>query len=254
MKKTKVFLLIGLWLLPVAGVFYSCRHKPAEVVLCGTVHGFHRNNPNYSYSDLFNLIEVTNPDIIGVEIRPEDLEGSDSVLNSFYPYEMTEVTRRFSDVKVVGIDWWSESTVGKTASNELIENLHQRKLEKHLESDSVIMEGMPAILDSLNRVKMQIAADSSLSSIMHGCYDSLNQRYYKELGLFLNETPYSGLHDDYMMRHHKIGDNMVNIVNRHPGKRIVFLTGADHQVFAKKRLLEKCGDRIILNPTVRESP
>ena len=44
-----------------------------------------------------------------------------------------------------------------------------------------------------------------------------------------------------------IAQRMVEVVEQNPGKKILFLTGADHQVYARQKLEETFGDEIALN-------
>ena len=35
-----------------------------EVLVIGTIHSSHSNNPNYSYQDILNILGTYNPDVI----------------------------------------------------------------------------------------------------------------------------------------------------------------------------------------------
>lgn len=244
----KIFKIKGLTLIALiffAMLWQSCKTEKTEVVICGTLHGFHKNNPAYSYDDIFDYIEMVDPDIIGAEIRPEDIFLPDSLLSQFYPYEMTEVLSRFNFIPVYGIDWWDKGAEGYVVSKKLIESLKQVCLENQLSADSSMMNKQPAILDTLRNKKLQMARVSSMESIMHGCFDSINAEYYRLFELYVNGTRYHELYNIYMLRHQKIGQNMVDIVKKHPGKRILFLTGAEHQVFARDVLKANCSANIL---------
>ena len=41
-----------------------------EVLVIGTIHNGHDNNPNYSEQDILNILGTYNPDVICVEIPP----------------------------------------------------------------------------------------------------------------------------------------------------------------------------------------
>jgi hypothetical protein len=239
----KIFRLSAL--LSLTAIMSGCQ-KQAEVLLCGTMHAYHKQNPNYTYEDLFDLIEAFDPDIIGVEIRPEDMQCPDSVLNCYYPYEMIEVLKRYGDRKICGIDWWSESAEGQVVTSDLLNALPQLKIESALASDTAVMNIKPAVMDSIDKLKTQLLTSASMQKMMTGPYDSLNLRYYELLESYLQQTPYSRLHEVYMLRHYKIGSNMAEVVKQNPGKRIVFLTGADHRVFARNKLLKECGGKLHL--------
>nr|MDA3867765.1 hypothetical protein [Salinivirgaceae bacterium] len=116
---TVIFSLIAI--LPL--VIFSCKEPKTEVTVCGTLHGYHKKNPNYSYEQLFTFIKNYDPDIIGLEIRPEDMGEVTTFLKNYYPHEMIEVINRFAGKKLLGIDWWNKSVEGEKVSEKLIDTL-----------------------------------------------------------------------------------------------------------------------------------
>jgi len=80
-----------------------------------------------------------------------------------------------------------------------------------------------------------------------GNYDSLNLAFYDELGRYFSGSPYENLYISYMKRHERIALNMVDVVKENPGRIILFLTGVDHQVYARKKLKNVFRDGIELN-------
>lgn len=65
------------------------KYNDTKVMVLGTLHGAHRNNEFYNYNHIFSIIENFNPEVIGVEIREEDL------LESRYKH----------NYKILGFDW-----------------------------------------------------------------------------------------------------------------------------------------------------
>jgi hypothetical protein len=242
-KPKKGLIFIGLIVFSI--VFQSCKTEKTEVILCGTLHAFHKNNPEYTYEDIFEYIEALDPDIIGVEIRPEDLQLPDSLLRQFYPYEMIEVLIRFDDIPIYGIDWWDQHAKGNPVSNGLIDSLRQVCLEKQLNRDSSMLQKRPPILDTLRNLKIQMAVGASMQSILYGRFDSINAAYYREFEAYVKNSEYHELYTIYMQRHHKIGQNMLNLIENHQGKRLFFLVGAEHQVFARNILEAKLDSNCI---------
>ncbi len=225
----------------------SCKSPNTEVTVCGTLHGYHKKNPNYSYDQLFSFIEKYNPDIIGLEIRPEDMDEDHAFLQNYYPREMTEVVKRFAGKELVGIDWWNKSVEGEKVSDELIDTLFNVVMARKYSKDTLFLNRKPAIIDELNNQKMQIAATASMCEVINGNYDSLNICFYNELGRYFEASPYQKLYESYMVRHQKLADNMVEVVRENPGKRILFLTGVDHQAYARRKMEKVFGDEIRLN-------
>jgi len=70
MKKLLI-LFIGLFLI-VTLLGTNNPQSKTEVLVIGTLHQYHRNNPNYSYENIVSAIATYDPDVICVEIRPEE--------------------------------------------------------------------------------------------------------------------------------------------------------------------------------------
>lgn len=244
MNQKKINLIVILMLL---SLIYACTTSQTEVAVCGTLHSYHKKNPAYSYEKLYQFIESYNPDIIGIEIRPEDIDSSAGFLRNYYPREMVEVKSLFAHKKICGIDWWNASLYGKGMSDDLISSVDNIIWEQAYLTDTVFLKTKPDIIESLLSQKLQIAAKASIKELVTGDYDSLNIKYYEELGKYMSNSEHERLYQSYMKRHEKIAQNMVDVVDANPGRKILFLTGVDHQVYGRQKLEEIFGDDIRLN-------
>lgn len=231
---------------------FGCDDQPTEVVLCSTIHGAHEVNPNYTYEDLYAFIEAYDPDVIGVEIRAEDMDSSTTYLGRNYPYEMFACLERYPDKEIVGIDWLGEGLIGRAIPpNYWHEESEIRKLQQQLFSDSTAQSKL-AITDSIRRHKEAIALTASLKELNDGRYDSLNERYYAALERQFESTPYQELTDFYAQRDRMIAENIVQTIKQHRGKKLLFLVGADHRSNALRTVKEAFGDDILLNRPLEE--
>ncbi|HKK09633.1 MAG TPA: hypothetical protein VJ939_02300, partial [Bacteroidales bacterium] len=167
----------------------GCNPVKTEVMVCSTLHGAHRKNLNYTYDTLFRFIEKYNPDIIGLEIRPEDVGCEQSYLENFYPHEFHQCIEQFPEKDFYGFDWLGEAGEGQPLSDSYFENLELMRLRKELSDDS-IMQTKSAVLDTLAKQKNQIALSASLSELNRGAYDSLNTIYYQEMATLFKGTKY----------------------------------------------------------------
>ena len=79
MRKFPLFLFLLLILTACTG------EEKTRVLVLPTIHGAHEANENYTYDDLLQLVKAYDPDVIGVEIRPEDLDLQTDSLDVFYP-------------------------------------------------------------------------------------------------------------------------------------------------------------------------
>lgn len=226
--------------------FVSCGHPPTEVTICSVIHGAHKSNPNYSYNDLFDFIENQNPEVIGVEIRPEDMHLHDSVLANYYPFEMREIAKRYPNRTVVGFDWLGAEIEGQPIYPTYFEEMEITRLENQLGEDRVMNESL-AKLEEVRNAKIDLVLKGSLYDLNDGVYDSLNTIYYEQLSAIFENTPYAALAEFYAERDRQIANNMIEIIGKHPGKRLLFITGGDHRSCAISAIHEAFGSDVILN-------
>ncbi len=231
-KKLQLFLL--LLVLGISG----CVTEKTEVMVCSTLHGAHRKNMDYTYDTLFRFIEKYNPDIIGLEIRPEDIEREQSYLENFYPYEFHQCIEQFPGKVFYGFDWLGDEGEGQPLSDSYFENMELMHLRKELAEDSVMQIRMTS-LDTLAAKKNQIAMNATLAELNSGEYDSLNTLYYREMAAFFKGTKYQGITNFYQQRDENIAVNIEKIIRKNPGKRMLFLMGADHRSYTVSHLENK---------------
>ncbi|HET8884719.1 MAG TPA: hypothetical protein VFM70_00025 [Salinimicrobium sp.] len=216
--------------------FGSCKKKEetTNVMVLSSIHGAHAINPNYSYKDLFNIIETYNPDIIGVEIRSEDMGQDDDYLKNFYPLEMRMVKDSFP-TKSEGLDFYGEEVKGKLipidafkdSTSELGQYVY---LEKLLVKDSVFSEKKMEIgLKELQGKQTKMALESSAEELMNGIYDMITREYYLKLDSLLLDTPYEYLSDFNTKRDVEITANALNLIKNNTSKKILILVGANHR-------------------------
>ncbi len=222
----------------------SYQTHTTRVTLWSTIHGAHKSNSNYSYDDLFSFIEMYNPDLIGVEIRKEDMDSSARYLERFYPFEMRECIRRYPSKTVVGFDWLGSSIEGRPIPENYFKELEVKRLEKRLNNDSTLAVKL-AVLDSLAGLKTEIALHASMTELNGGRYDSLNAMYYEKMAAVLQDTPYRALPEFYHRRDENISDNIIRIIEGNPGKKMLFLMGADHRSHAVARVTQRFGKGIL---------
>jgi hypothetical protein len=244
MKKTIIVLFSFLLYPLVSGV---SQEKISEVVIISTIHGAHKTNPNYSYDSLFKFIEKFNPDIIGVEIRKEDIDSSFAYLERNYPYEMYECIKKYPLINVLGFDWLGTELQGKAIPKNYWEDISAiKKLQKKLYTDSTTLQKLH-ILDIINKERNILALNASLFELNDGRYDLINHIYYEQLKALLQDTEYIALSDFYQQRDEHIAQNILEIIKNNKGKRMIFLIGADHRDYTLKKVSIDMGNQILLN-------
>jgi hypothetical protein len=140
-------------------------------MIVATMYGLHQDHHASDFEDLFRLVENFEPNLVGVEIRPEDVGADEDYLRANYPHEMIELARRHGE-SAFGFDWLGDDIAGR----------------------------------------------------------------YQQLAHF------------YARRDREIAERLNKVVRENPGRRIIFLTGADHRGFAEARLREALGSQIEIVP------
>lgn len=223
------------------------QEKMSEVAIISTIHGAHKINPNYSYDSLFNFVEKYNPDIIGVEIRKEDIDSSFSYLQNNYPFEMYESIKKYPTKKVVGFDWLGLELEGKAITENYWKEISAiKKFQRKLNQDSIISQKL-SILEIIKGKKEKLVLNASLFELNDGRYDLINFIYYEQLRYILQGSEYIYLSDFYQQRDKHIAENIIEIIKNNKGKKMIFLLGADHRDYTIKKVKGELGDHILLN-------
>lgn len=232
--KTLILLIITV------GMF-SCKQKVTEVIICSSIHGLHKSNTNYSYNDLFEYIERFDPELIGVEIRQEDIDSSNTYLKNYYPYEMYKIIKRNKAKTIYGLDWLGASIEGKPIPKNYFKELDIIKTQKIADGDSIFQASLGEI-HTLGDLKNEIASSSTMKELNSGRYDSLNSIYYEKFNHLYSNSPYSNLEVFYKKRDLYITNRMMEIISNNRGKRMIFILGADHRSRAIESFMEKFKD------------
>lgn len=223
------------------------QEKKSEVVIISTIHGAHKTNPNYSYDSLYKFIDKFNPDVIGVEIRNEDIDSSFTYLKNNYPYEMYACIKKYPSKNVLGFDWLGKELEGKAIPENYWKDISAiKKLQQKLNTDSTILKKL-SILDIIKEEKNKLALNASLPELNDGRYDLINHIYYEQLKALLQATVYLSLSDFYQQRDEHIAQNILEIIKKNKGKRMIFLIGADHRDYTLKKVSNELSKDILLN-------
>jgi hypothetical protein len=244
MNKT-IIVLISFLIFPL--VSGMAQEKISEVLIISTIHGAHNSNPNYSYDSLFVFIEKYNPDVIGVEIRHEDIDSSISYLKSNYPFEMYECLKKYPTKHVSGFDWLGNELEGKAIPKNYWKDISIiKQLQHKLNTDSILLQKL-SVLDIVKEEKNKLALNASLLELNDGRYDLINHIYYEQLKALLQDTEFIALSVFYQKRDEHIARNIIDIIKKNNGKRMIFLIGADHREYTLKKVSKELGDSILLN-------
>ncbi len=226
--------------------------QKTEVLVLPTIHGGHKKNVNYNFDHVRNIIKNFKPDIIALEIRPEDLNLDTNYLHKFYNPEMVMFLNEFPEAKKAGIDFMGKDVAGKPLpenflKDTLVEFGKFRLMNQKLMRDSGIVrariaKGLPELASKRGKMMAGLGANQ----LMDGKYDALTEEFTVSQTQILQNTPYQYYDDFQVMRDQRIADNIKAIALKNKGKRIIVLTGANHRNRAVK-LLAKVKSVNLLN-------
>lgn len=213
----------------------ECKSQ-TKLYLIPALHGFHKQNNNYTYDSLRLQISRLKPDIIAVEIRKTDMPEDTSYLKKNYPFEMWMMPYWFPGIKMEGFDWLGNDIEGKRIpENYWIDISSIKKAERELSNDLQFSLRCQKC-DSLNTERIEILKNSSLNEILNSKDAILCNQYHDCISAILTGSAYELIPKFNRERNNRILENIIEIKDRNPGKTIVVVTGDDHYVYIKSRI------------------
>lgn len=211
-------------------VKYLEREKMENIKIIGTIHGFHLKNRNYTFQHLNEFIENFSPDIIGIEVREEDMLETNQYLKNHYPPEMIYVKEFFEKrLKIVGFDYRGEE-------------LKNKKIEFWNKYNQQIINSKDKKCSQILARKRLIFTEYFTNYSLVQCQELLNkENIIEELEEITKEISSNkdNLYLNFSLeRDNKILENIKKIINENPYKRILILTGFTHLYDIKKRLFK----------------
>jgi hypothetical protein len=219
--------------------------QKTELLILPTIHAGHKKNISYNFNHVREIIKNFKPDIIALEIRPEDLDQDTIYLHKFYNPEMIMFLNEFPEAKKAGIDFMGKDVANKPLpENFLRDTLNEfgkfRLMNQKLMRDSAIIKlRIEKRLPDLISKRGTMMAGLGANELMTGKYDALTEEFTISQARILQNTPYQYYDDFQVMRDQKIADNIKVIARKNKGKRIIVLTGANHRNRAVKLLAKE---------------
>ena len=233
------------------GYGISAARSATSVLVIPSIHKRLAGNSRYSYADLYSLVAAFQPNLVGVEIRQEDLARPDAYLHHNYPEEMVQLAQAYKD-RVFGFDWLGTEVEGRAIPADWwTKQSPIKQLERSCGSPQSGMSPrlleLNARLDLISQQQEQIVETATAASLSDGRYDQVTAEYYKIAAELTRGTRCERLTDWYAERDHEISANIVKEVLQNPGRRIAVVTGCDHHgpVIAA---LSGLGSKVVLVP------
>ncbi len=207
-----------------------------KLYLIPSLHGLHGVNKNYSYDSLKQIITKSNPDIIAVEIRSEDIDADTAYLKRSYPYEMWMMRYWFPNTKILGFDWLGEDIEGSPIPKNYWKEISpMKKLERELAQDSTLAK-LCAVCDSIGMLRLGMLKNKSLKEIIESNDSQLCNQFYNCYSALLKGSKYEFIPYFNNERNRRILLNIDAIVTKEEGKTIVVITGDDHYVYLSDKI------------------
>ena len=212
-------------------LFYSLHFSAAAqttVYLVPVLHGMHKTNVQYNYDSVRALIARTGANVVAVEIRAEDMGRDSNYLKKNYPQEMWMAPHWFPQKEIEGFDWLGADIEGKPIPDDYWQKGSETKrLQTQLGTDSVYSSRIKSCGVYTN-ARLNVLRARSLKDILASNDALLTREYYNCLELHLRGSDYETLTRFYTVRNQKMMQHLDALLQKHTGKTIVVLTGADH--------------------------
>lgn len=223
-----------------------------EVIVIGVAHQWHGESKICSYEHIFNLIEDYNPDVIGVEIRQEDICMDDKYLLENYPYEMVEIKNKFKETaKIYGIDWLGHDAINKPLTKEYWKNCNVKIMEYNIETlDEFKL--IRNVLDPLHKKINELIEQGNIFDINNKTLADLYEVYNIQKRELLKGTDCEEYGEFSFQRDRYIGKNIVDVIRENNGKKILIIVGLSHRNFCIKKIKRKFKDEVIIYDDIKE--
>ena len=208
--------------------------KKTKLLILPTIHTGHAKNVRYSFNHVARIIENFEPDIIAIEIRPEDMDQDTAYLKKFYQPEMIMALMGYPGVQKVGIDFMGSEMEGKNLpanfSRDTVGEMGRfRIMNQKLMKDTAIVKARIAKgMVQLKSKQGEMMSKLSANELLDGSYDLVTDEYTKAQTTVLANTAYQYYDAFSIKRDQKIANNIKDIALKNPGKRIIVLSGANH--------------------------
>ena len=243
MRRVRKYILSMAGALMLAGCASLPPAPVASVVVVPSMHRFHDKHPTYDFDRLYRCVRSKRPDLVGVELRPEDIAATDDYLAKSYPPEMIALRNEHRQ-HIVGFDWLGSELAGRPIpATWWKEQSVVKKLEREMAADPAMASKED---DGLSTAQGELLKTTTPALLADGRYDRLVRARRDILKRQAGDGPYAPVVKFTADRERKIGDNIAAAVRANRGRTIVLVMGADHHGFAVERLRAEFGNSIRL--------
>lgn len=218
----RILRIITLMLFLLSLIFsVNCGSQKSRILVIGTIHGGHDINENYSYRHLIQILASYDPDVICVEIRPEDFR------KTLYLKEMVTATiyGLKNGKKVYPIDWWDDKNNARVERREYMkspEYQQKKSMEEELLIKSQIVE---AFSEKYSEWENYSKKEGYLFFNGKEYNDFIEETYRISMEVFGDHC----MNLYYQTRNQNMLDLILKAVEENKGNKVIILTGAEHK-------------------------
>lgn len=197
-----------------------------NVYILGTIHLNHDINPNYGYNDVIDAIKDFSPNVIGIEIRPQDMKEDNAYLAKFYPPEMIKVKALYeAKLPIYGFDWRGYNIENERIEKWLTDTPNLKALMGKYEDIALLIKERKMLLQPFYNTCTLEQCQKEYNNNKKAL-DSIDEK----LNRLLIKYGYSELIQYNTDREKHIGINVKKIIKTHINQRVMIVTGIEHKL------------------------
>lgn len=239
MSVKRGFILILFLLLWRCPVMAQKSHDIPEVLVVGTIHGMHAENPNYTYHDIVRILATYKPDAICVEIPPSYFRKKS------YLKEMTLacIYGGEHNIKSYPIDYWGVNYDVRAARREYMQTedyKNKKRVEDSSLQNSSVIQSFEKKYGSIDTVWRSKAAGYEFFN-GKDYNDYTREAYRIEIAVYGDGV--MNLHSE--ARNAKMLSLIDSAITVSQAKRVIVFTGAEHKYYFDDALAKRNSVRLV---------
>ncbi len=221
------------WICP--GVVPDASPAPGtQALVVGTIHDRHARNENYSYADVVHILATYDPDLICVEIRPQDFRREPYLKEMM----LATVWGLSHGKKVAPIDWWEDTPNDREIREKLEKQPEYIEKEKQLQ----LLRTQSAVIAGFE--KTYGPSDQEDQWGAHLGYRFWNGKDYNDLcaeeyRLSMQVYGDSPINLHYLSRNNHMMELISSAMRENSSRRVIVLTGSEHKHFFDREFRKK---------------
>jgi hypothetical protein len=227
MSKLKIF-IASIFFLLISIISKSQSASTGGVFVLGGIHQSHEKAKLYTYKRMDEIYKELNPDILLVETQQKYVSDS-SFKGTPYDFIMFMVpSAQMDKTPIFGIDWWDDERGEKW-----------KTMQRTFFNDSTLIAEITlfeSMFQALNRFFVCKDFKEINSIYITNLWEAKSEYKYQ---IMLQHPVYKYIAEFEKERNEHIVDNILEIVNKNPDKKILVAIGIDHKYYIEKKLNEK---------------